>query len=760
MNSKTFIFLLLIPTLLFGQRTKDYTLHFDINDFAFTNEDGITHIASSKNYFLWGDIIDPSLPHIGVNILVAPTDQYDGLSVKTDEMLALTDAKIEPNPIPVPTGYPQIATRERLVQYKNAVYPKTEIEYTGTHQMDGYKYLSFVICPFRYDALNRQLFLKTNITISIQMSSCSTPAKDNDEQLSKRTGKNMRNLVKEMVVNGNQLETMYDNNSLLKSINNSSSPYEYVIVTNNALRSSFEKLAHWKTLKGVRTKVITVEECCTVYPNYTSQLAIKSVLATYYANGMEYALLGGDTDVVPIQTCYLPSWTIDTNDTPADLYYACLDNCFSWDANGNHIYGETDDNIDLAPEFIVTRASVSNIDEANTFVNRIIEYESAPNLNGWAKKMLSCGNFLHYYLIKNGLLISDAQNQGEYVYENGVQNYWDGTLFKLFDTYTDNGGAGYEANAEHLQTELEKGYTFVDEFSHAWANTWGYLEDSTKYKLADASSLVNSGYTTITTISCYSNSFDKISTDFPNETHYYTICLSEAFLRNPNSGVLAYLGSSREGWNGYSHYFDEKFYESLLSGNDKQFGRAAMAAKTAYLGNVPTLGFNYYRWLIMTLNPLGDPEMPIYTCTPQKFTNVGVVFTNGSLTVTTGVSDCNICVSSVADNGISYYERSGSTNSAYFSGITDDCYLCITKTGYVPYIARVGSSVYLQNETIANDLHIFSTTTYAGHDVTISKPQGPVVIETGKVSIKSQGTVTLKNSFEVKTGAELEIINP
>ena len=161
----------------------------------------------------------------------------------------------------------------------------------------------------------------------------------------------------------------------------------------------------------------------------------------------------------------------------------------------------------------------------------------------------------------------------------------------------------------------------------------------------------------------------------------------------------------------------------------------------------------------MTLNPIGDPEMPIFTDTPHKFSNVGVTFSNGNLNVTTGVTDCRICVSSVADYGNSYYELTDSTNMASFTGVNSDCYLCITKTGYIPYVARVGTTVYLQNETIIKDLPIFSTATYVGSDVTSTKDQGPVSIEKGKVTNKSQGAVTIKNNFEIKLGAELEITN-
>lgn len=755
-----FLLLLFLSINLYGQSEKEYSLHFDIDDFTFQEECGQIHISSRNNdAFVWGDTLSPALPCIGVNILIAPTEIFDGFSEEYKEVLAMSEAIIEPNPLPLPTNSSQLANGKRYVTYKNAFYPRNEIEYTGTHLMDGYKYLSFVVCPFRYDVLNRQLYLKTDLTIKLKLTQQGDCLKKKDGESRNNIGYNMYNIVKKTVLNGNEVETLYEKTSLQKKdARSSSSPYEYIIVTNETLRPVFENLAHWKTIKGVKTKVITVEDCCDEYPNYTAQLAIKTVLSDYYNNGMAYALLGGDTNVVPAQICYLPHLTVDTTDTPADLYYACLDNCFSWDADGDHIYAETNDNVDLDPEFIITRTSVSNLTEAETFVNRIIEYECSPNLDGWTNNMLSCGNVLYYYPTKNNVQISDAQYQGEYVYENGVQNHWNGTWFELFDTYTDHtNGANYNATGEHFQTEFEKGYTFVDEFSHGWANKWGWLEDETLYKLDKASSLVNNSYTVITTIACYTNSFDKISTDFPNETEFYTTCLSESFIRNPNSGILAYFGSSREGWTSCSYLFDEKFYENLLPSQDRQFGRAAMLAKNAYLGSVSLTGFNNYRWLIMTLNPIGDPEMPIFINTPQYFSNVNVSFSNGNLSVTTGLPDCKICVSSVADYGDSYYELSDSTNSAYFTGVNDDCYLCITKTGYIPYVARVGNSVFLQNETIIKDLPIFSTTTFVGSDETTLKPQGPVTIKKGKVTNLSQGAVTIKNDFEVKLGAELEI---
>lgn len=741
---------ILVPATVLGESKNAYTISFRQGDFSYEKDDGIIHIISKRgDAILWGDTLSPALPGVMVNVLIAPDEEYAGVSYNADENLVMDDVTIAANPVPVPTNIHQTSSRTRRVDYSRAEYPETCVEYTGTHLTDGYKYLSFIVSPFRYDAANKRLYQKTSLTLQVQTTKETGLSRSNYIG----RGENMRSAVKSLTINGDRLEELYADYIGNRALNSGSPSYKYVIITNATLKPVFEKLALWKTIKGVRTKVVTVEECYTQYSSDTHQLAIKKVLADYYTNGMEYALLAGDVEIVPAQMCYLPKYH-DTVDTPSDLYYACLDGNITWNANGNLIYGEIGDNPDLDPEFIVTRASVSTLADASVFVDRIVEYESDPKLDGWTNSMLSCGHFTEIHDTINGAPRSEAQWQGEYVYEHGVQYpLWNGTFFELFDTYTDYpNGAAYAVNPDHLQTELEKGYTFVDEFSHGGIWGWGELEGSTVYSVDHAAALENNGSTVVTTIACLTNAFDKTSNNHP-------VCLSESFMRNPDGGILAYFGNSREGWQDYSYFFDEKFYETVHSGEDKQFGRAAMMAKIALLGSVSNSYFNAYRKIEMSLNALGDPEMPVFTRTPQYFQNVSVSFQNGSLSVSTGVDSCRICVSSVADSAASYYQIVDIANTACFSGVTNDCYLCITKPGYIPYIARVGSSVYLQNETIVKDFLVFSDNTYAGSDVTTMKAQGPVVIESGKVINRSNNEAFIKNDFEVKLGAELEI-NP
>ena len=347
---------ILVPATVLGWGRNDYTVQFEQGDFTYEKDDSLVNIISHiRDAIIWGDTLSPALPHKIVNVLIAPDEDYAGVTYNTDEILVMDDVTVAPNPIPLPTNSQQLTSRSRHVNYSQTEYPNTCVEYTGTHLSDGYKYLSFVVSAFRYDAVNKKLYQNLSLTLEVQ----TTKNMGINRNRYASQGKNMRSAIKSLTINSDRLEEMYGEVNLERTVNSGLPSYKYIIVTNGTLRPAFENLARWKTIKGVRAKVITVEECYEEYPNDTHQLAIKKVLASYYPN-VEYVLLGGDIDVVPAQMCYLPH-TKDTDDTPCDMYYACLDGNISWDANGNHIYAEINDYPDLDPEFIVTRASVSTL---------------------------------------------------------------------------------------------------------------------------------------------------------------------------------------------------------------------------------------------------------------------------------------------------------------------------------------------------------------------------------------------------------------
>jgi len=81
------------------------------------------------------------------------------------------------------------------------------------------------------------------------------------------------------------------------------------------------------------------------------------------------------------------------------------------------------------------------------------------------------------------------------------------------------------------------------------------------------------------------------------------------------------------------------------------------------------------------------------------------------------------------------------------------------KPGYLPYISRVGSDMFIQNETMMTNLNINANSVYIGSQVTSGKPYGPVIVESGKTKIKATTDVTIQGEFEVKVGAEF-VVSP
>lgn len=537
--------------------------------------------------------------------------------------------------------------------------------------------------------------------------------------------------------------------------------YEYAIITNNNLKSAFQKLAKWKTLKGIKTTVLTVENICNSFSGNSQQIKIKKALKNLYDNNsnFKYALLAGDVNVVPAHMCLVKyiakNWiTLDSiiyeNYCPTDLYFSCF-GTMDWDSNGNGLSGELGDNVNISPNIAITRAPVSTVDEAETFVNRIISYESAANAQTLNENILMCGNMLDSLYIYNGIQMSDTHYKGEKFYNDYIANIWNGSKTSFYDTGTDlPGGSAYNFIPTNIRTELEKGYTFVNVDTHGGPDRW-IAEASTYYDSENAEEINNPKYSLIVTSACLSNAFDSI----PN-------CLSEAFIRNANSGIIAYFGCSRYGW----HYNDKYSIapSSIINGNlfnhiftdsNNNYGEIVRKVKISMI----PLCNSYYdvsRWLLFGLNPIGDPEMPIFTSVPQTFTNVTISFTNGTLNVNSGVSDCKICVSSANDMGDSYFDVRNGTSASY-SNLTDEYYICITKKGYIPYFAKCGNTVYMQDESINRDYAVFSNQTIAGSNVTTTKPNGPVEINKGKTTIKGTNGVIISNSFEVKAGASLEI---
>ncbi|MBO6015180.1 MAG: hypothetical protein J6P60_01165, partial [Lachnospiraceae bacterium] len=165
---------------------------------------------------------------------------------------------------------------------------------------------------------------------------------------------------------------------------------DYIIITNQSLSSTFQKLANHKESKGLRTAVVTTEAIYKNYKGYDKAEKVRNfIIDAYNLNRVKYVLLGGDGDntansskaIVPTRLLYCKAVASGEKPTyiASDLYYSCLDG--TYDNNKNHKYGEKKDgpgkkDVDLKADVYVGRAPVDSKKEAQNFVTKTINYEN------------------------------------------------------------------------------------------------------------------------------------------------------------------------------------------------------------------------------------------------------------------------------------------------------------------------------------------------------------------------------------------------
>lgn len=741
---------ILHPSLI---SSHEYSITIDIpfNEDVFTmenNEHGQTEINTLEKYF-YSEENEPGLPLVPIAIAIPSDKQYSSNSIEFNKRLYADNVTIAQAPIPFPTDGSSYNNNVDILYDTTKVYPYNNCKYVSTSNCNGIKTLHFLCCPYIYDSKLHELYFIDSIRLNISLI-------DDKSIQGSNTNSAQVNLIKNSVINPQFFDTITIEGTQAQS---SDTKIDYVIITNNNLKSSFEPLRVWKTIKGINSVIITTEDINATYSGADLQVKIKKCLYDLYLNNsLTYALLGGDDKIVPVRGCYgaVPQLTDNTNDytyiidrhIPTDMYYACFGGDFEWNQNSNDIYGELDDNIDLSQNIFVTRAPVYTTSDTEAFVNKIIEYETNPTYNN---NILMSGCNLYNDWNRG---ISDAQRMGANLYSKYIKPYWKGDRYQFYDSYTDfEGSNDFELNAQNLSSQLNNGYSFVEMTTHGQQTYWE-LENG-KYNSSNGLSQTNSAHSIITTIACYTNAFDSssIGTSDP--------CLSESLIRNPSSGVVAYLGCSRQGWArrfgnlGISHLYEASFFEKLFDDgfDNKNYGIITAAAKYEMIGDCNTYGAT--RWVQFGLNPIGDPEMPIYTEKPDSIDIPEFSFGHLGINVKLDLDNIRMCLTDAWDYGEVFYERVENKQSVSFSNLPSECILCITKQNYLPKLINLN---IIQNKTFTTNRSFASDVIAFGSSVTTSEKTGTVEFASGSFVIKGS-TVILGPGTTIAKGAKVSINN-
>ncbi len=645
--------LALFSVILSLAETKNFSFEFFEKDFNIITEKNDSSLIVSNEPSIYMDYNNPSIPFIIRRIKLAVGETYSNLAVSFSKRLIKKDIRLQTPYFPQPTNAMGAKPNRAKANYKSVMYPDSILYLGGTQKIGNTNLLSLRISPYVYDALNNNLYFIDSVKVSLDI----------------EPGKMSKTQHKNTPIEQDLINALLEKNGFGRPIVDDTIYFElpkehieYMIITNENLKGAFKPLADWKRKKGVRSKIVTVEDIYSKYSGTTPQLKIKQFIQdSYEKNYTNYVLLGGDVDVVPAQMCYIEIPSVSISDTttykeyiPSDVFYSCLVEELDWDRNGNGLSGEMiGDNPYAMPTIAVTRAPVRDIVDVQTFVNKTIGYEQNPNYVH--------GIFQTGLELVDGVSRSD-KDMGDLFYNAVVPYKWYSALYQYFDSYT---YSGIPFSRKGLCDELKKGYQMVQVISHGNEISFNDGNENPMhiFDVDDAFALNSSGMTWFTTMACSTNAFDKDESSPTSKP-----CLSEALVRNPNSGVIGYLGASRFGWFQYpnlefgSFAYETEFYDRLVRRDNslkpyvKNFGWLINFTKASLLAlsditNISPFSSTFRtacmnRWVHYALNGIGDPETPLYNSVVMEFNNANATINSlNELEIDTGVDDAKVCVS-------------------------------------------------------------------------------------------------------------------
>ncbi len=587
----------------------------------------------------------------------------------------------------------------------NKPYPENIIEFKGTAVYDNYQICELLVYPVQYLPKSKRLIFFSSIKFSIEY----------EGGIKKRARSNM---IKKIVINPEDVTT--DLNGRNRAY------FEYLIITNPPMDTVFERLADWKTKKGIKAELRTVNWILANYPGGEDNAAcIRNYLKTLPDSSVEYVLLAGDTDIIPFRfayamTCSAFIWNREDS-LPCDLYYADLQG--DWNFDGDGLYGEVEDSIDLYPDLFVGRATVNTISEAQNFVDRILTYEKNPPLDYLNNAMFSA-DILWY---------NPYTDQG--VHKNMIEAESFPLDFEITKLYHSQGNLSVSS----FLNAIEQGQNLVNHDGHgsttAMGAGTGYLHPSDFDNLTNAPK-----YGIMASIGCWTAAFDFD-------------CIAEHWVNSPNGGGVAFIGNSSYGWGspgnpgfGYSDRFDSRIFYSLFVEDNFHLGAALALSKVYFIPH--SREKNVYRWHQYQLNLLGDPEMPVWTDTPETLKvsypqsvplgSSRILITVKDKNSNTAIKNALICLMKGSESYASgYTDASGSIFLDATPSTSGDCDLTVTAHNYLLSeitIPVVSGSYVNYLGWIINDT--------SGNSDGIANPNENILLPT---TIKNCGNTTANN---------------
>ena len=577
----------------------------------------------------------PQLPVI-TRFIAIPNDRDPEINIVEKTAETFSGYNVFPYQPPLPET--RIANVEFKMDEKrystNAFYPDAFVTANDPAIIRDYRVLPLIIQPIRYNPVTKELTIVKHLQIELVYNKIAT--KNVKTNFRPRISKTFELLYRNFILNYDFVRPPQD-------------PIDgtYLIITHDNFYSAVQPLAEWKQRKGWRTKVVKTSD---IAPNPTST-QIYNYIHNAYLNwplAPDYVLLVGDVEYVPCG--------YGVNSDATDHYYT------------KH------EGSDYFSDLLVARVSVKNLTEAQTVINKLVNYESNPFVDSvdWYRKATTIAGY------------------------EGTTRFWTVCIrimnrllaygYTQVDTLFQRWG---QATPTNVANAVNQGRSFVLYRGHGDVDGWYNVEPAWVNSHVQA---LNNGRKLPMVIgpTCESGHFDDASQD----------CHAEVWLKvgtpTQEKGSCGYFGASRVSYSGYNDSLAAGTFLGYCDSTLFTFAQSTNFGKLFMYRAYPEPAGSICEEESDMFNNFGEPELNIWSAPPQQLTvtHPAVIMIGSfpfSVTVMAGgpVPNALVCVMSKTDTSIYYVSRTNAAGQVDFliNATTpgDSIFVTVTGRNLYPY---------------------------------------------------------------------------
>ncbi len=595
----------------------------------------------------------------------------------------------------------EVAVNIARLQPENGHFPGQWSEFTGTHTWRGYHLLTLNVYPVRVTGLASGETLEyleefsvrviygdgSEGQLAVQRERLVPGEREANAAILRQLVHNPLAVASYQRAHGVKVESAKGVYSPTRTPSLSGSPVQYLIITNENLKTEFQRLADYKSSLGMPSMVVTREFIAANYRNGADiQETMRMFIQDAYSKwGTEYVLLGGDTDILPpryVDNDFYPSGSATS--IPVDLYFGCLDG--TWNANGNAHFGEADsqaggfgDDVDFAEEVYVGRAPVSTAADVSVFVDKVIVYEQAPKEAAWTNRVLfACEVLFPSDFHEGDSIYLDGGQFSDQLINDSLEPCTDLEYLRMYETESLFERDMPLTKAALIDSLNSGHYGTLNQIGHGYFTVMSVGDEL--FNTTDADALTNGdNLFLLFSLNCASAAFDQS-------------CLMERFQQNPNGGSIVSIGSSRAAFPFSVNDYQQGFFDALYCSDKNRVGELAFLSRLPYVGN--TINNYVDRWTFENYALLGDPTVPLWSGVVQRIDVTTSSLTLGNNSFAVDVHDVQgnpvvnavVCLST--DDGSVVTEltdANGSVNMDYVVSAPGEVELRISGRNIVQY---------------------------------------------------------------------------